>query len=528
MKIKLGAYLAPVAATLLLFLVACTSAAPTDSNAGESRAAADPAAGAAAASSRPAAIDRETLAAFAADQQAINAEWDKFHADFDTWRAGLTSCDRDAALTAAREFSGDFNAIAQQARDLPGTGITRKLAYDAIHAAAVEEAALRQLWDNWQPGSVNLLDERNAAAIMLRETADRLDELGELDKPEERAAAENFAQAFAPIDADWKAFHDRYDALRQEQAELFPAEVIPRLETLLNDFDLIIEASDKLPDADATEDIAQALAEAADREQDALLGLLEAFNDLAAAAAAEAEAQTQAVAEATESTNGLPDFGQIEEMEKEAAAIDDGAPADSEGRGDDAPAEPPPPEPVAEPEPEPEPVPLDNSHLFQDMDGEVENSDAVRKDARLDLENLIEKISEEDLAALDDFEEALTDLRQNWDAFHQDYDDWISAEGGCDRAAATQALAGFNQRFNELGAQVRGLSQAAALRPSSDLLVEALAGEAAALRSLHNLWRPFETDLYRDLDQQRVNADNLRRLADRRTQEVMERFGATP
>ena len=527
MKIKLGAYLAPVAATLLLFLVACTSAAPTDSNAGESRAAASPAAGAAASAiARPAGIDRETLAAFAADQQAINAEWDKFHADFDTWRAGLTSCDRDAALTAAREFSGDFNAIAQQARDLPGTGITRKLAYDAIHAAAVEEAALRQLWDNWQPGSVNLLDERNAAAIMLRETADQLDELGELDKPEERAAAENFAQAFAPIDADWKAFHDRYDALRQEQAELFPDEVIPRLETLLNDFDLIIEASDELPDADATEDIAQALADAADSEQDALLGLLEAFNDLAAAAA-EAEAQTQA-AEATDSTNGLPDFGQIEEMEKEAAAIDDGAPVDSEGRGDDAPSEPPPPEPVAEPEPEPEPVPVDNSHLFQDMDGEVENSDAVRKDARLDLENLIEKISEADLAALADFAEALTDLRQNWDAFHQDYDDWISAEGGCDRAAATQALAGFNQRFNELGAQVRGLSQAAALRPSSDLLVEALAGEAAALRSLHNLWRPFETDLYRDLDQQRVNADNLRRLAGRRTQEVMERFGAAP
>ncbi len=543
MNMKLGAGLAPVAAILLFFLLACTPAASsnTPSNTGDNGVgdAPTPDNGAlAGAESLTVAVDRETLAAFAANQQAINADWDQFHADFDGWRAGLTSCDRSAAWSAFRGFSGDFSAITEEARALPGSGITRELAYGAIDAAVLEESALRQLRDNWQPSDVALLGkvqvERNSASLLRRETADRLDELQDLDKPEERAAAEEFSEAFATIDADWKAFHDTYDALRKEQDELLPEAVVERLEALVKDFELIVDALDELDELAidaAIDDVAEELLEAASTELNELEALLDAFHDLADDLADEGMT-TEKVAEALE---------RAETVEKGLGAEPGGlgdtettdTDADAEQKTDDGEPKPP------EPEPEPTPVPgptsspapspaEDNSALFQDMDRRLKDSNRARKDAKRDLDTLVEGVSEKDLAALADFAAAFAELQRNWDAFHRDYDAWSSDEGGCDRAAAAQSLNRFDQRFNELGARVRGLSQASYLRPSSDLLAEAVGGEAAALRSLRNAWRPFETDVYRELDQERANADNLRRLAGRRTQEAMERFGAAP
>ncbi len=539
MNMKLGAGLAPVAAILLFFLLACTPAASsnTPSNTGDNGVgdAPTPDNGAAAgAESLAVVVDRETLAAFAANQQAINADWDQFHADFDGWRAGLTSCDRSAAWSAFRGFSGDFSAITEEARALPGSGITRELAYGAIDAAVLEESALRQLRDNWQPGDVALLGkvqvERNSASLLRRETADRLDELQDLDQPEERAAAEEFSEAFATIDADWKAFHDAYDTLRKEQDELLPEAVVERLEALVKDFELIVDALDELDELSidaAIDAVAEGLMEAASTELNELEALLDAFHDLAdERMTMEQEVKALERAETVEEELGA-ELGGPGDTETTDNDID----TDAEQKTDDGEPKPPEPEPTPVPGPTPSPPPSpseDNSALFQDMDRQLKDSNRARKDAKRDLDTLVEGVSEKDLAALADFAAAFAELQRNWDAFHRNYDDWSSDEGGCDRAAAAQSLNRFDQRFNELGARVRGLSQASYLRPSSDLLAEAVGGEAAALRSLRSAWRPFETDVYRELDQERANADNLRRLAGRRTQEALERFGAAP
>ena len=58
-------------------------------------------------------------------------------------------------------------------------------------------------------------------------------------------------------------------------------------------------------------------------------------------------------------------------------------------------------------------------------------------------------------------------------------------------------------------------------------MVEAVAREGAALRSLVSTWAPYESDVYRGLDEERDNAARLRRLAGLRTQEVMERSGVS-
>ena len=141
------------------------------------------------------------------------------------------------------------------------------------------------------------------------------------------------------------------------------------------------------------------------------------------------------------------------------------------------------------------------------------------------MDALIEGVSEEDKKALAEFTRAFAALMDDWDDFHQDFDQWVRTEGDCDRAEAINDLNRFNQGFSALTAQVRNLSQAAYLRPSSDLLSEAVEREGAALRSLASTWAPYESDVYRGLDAERANASELRRLADRRTQEVMERNG---
>ena len=167
----------------------------------------------------------------------------------------------------------------------------------------------------------------------------------------------------------------------------------------------------------------------------------------------------------------------------------------------------------------------DHSEHFDAFDETLDSTRAIRRKADRDLEDLVEGFSENDREALADFVAAFGELMDDWDAFHSEFDSWNRTEGDCDRAGATSALQLYNQRFSEIASRVRGLSQVSYLRPSSDLLSEAVEREGAALRSLSNTWAPYESDVYRGMDEERANADKLRRLADRRVQELLERNG---
>ena len=81
--------------------------------------------------------------------------------------------------------------------------------------------------------------------------------------------------------------------------------------------------------------------------------------------------------------------------------------------------------------------------------------------------------------------------------FIPEFDQWVRTEGDCNRASAISSLNRYDQEFSELGNRVRELSQASYLRPSSDLLAEAVEREGAALRSLASTWAPYESDVYR-------------------------------
>ena len=508
-------------------------------------------------------VSDEVVSDFASSQDSINADWDQFHVDFDKWRAGLTACDRTAVESALREFASDFAAITQQARGLPGKGIARELPDDAIAAANGEEASLRLLRDKWQPGNPALMEqtqsERANAAALLRSTQIEVDKLQEMDDPEDREIAKEFAEELAAVDEDWDAFYDSYNALADEQLDLDAAEIVTRLRELVSDHEDVLFALEDIPSDKVTDAVQEPLIEAAESEADALEELVDAMRREARgngesdngdesepstdSSVEEPEANGEAMSEGPEPD--LPDPGSVsapgtsnEGLQGHLNNVLADGPASIDSPADIAGA-------IESLVTSPFPVPTnqqgqaqesedssesggeiaDYTEHFDTFEDTLDDTRGIRRKAGRDLEDLVEGFSESDRNDLSEFVTAFRALMRDWDSFHEDFDTWVRTEGDCNRASAITSLNQYSQRFNELGTRVRNLSQASYLRPSSDLIVEAANREGAALRSLANTWAPYESDVYRGLDEERSNADNLRRLAIRRTQELMERNG---
>lgn len=511
-------------------------------------------------------VSPDLVREYAESQQTINEDWDSFHVDFDRWRSGINACDRAAAETALREFASDFAEITRQARNLPGKGIARELPNDVIAAAASEEASLRGLRDSWNPANTLLLENaqttRSESADMLRSTQIAVDRLQEMDDPEDRQIAKDFARELAPVEAAWDDFYDSYDALEDEYLELDASDIVSRLRDLVDEHDDVAQALTDVPSDKVTDPVQDPLIEAADSESEALGDLLDSMRRAARAEASSMEEEDEETADGEESGEGngengaMTGPGEMEEngngengngsspgtegtshqgslglaqgseqaspnvqggvsgtllvpFSRTTTEISDqqGSPQSTDGNGENG------------------DLPPDYSAHFDAFDETLDSTRAIRRKAERDLEDLVEGFSENDREALADFVMAFDDLMDSWEDFHVAFDGWVRTEGDCNRAGAASALQLYNQRFSEIGSRVRGLSQASYLRPSSDLLSEAVEREGAALRSLANTWAPYESDVYRGMDEERANADKLRRLADRRVQELLERNG---
>ena len=514
-------------------------------------------------------VSAELVQDHAEAQRSINEEWDEFHTDFDRWRSGIRACDRAAAETALRAFASDFGDITRHARNLPGKGIARELPDDVIAAAASEEASLRSLRDNWNPANTVLLEKaqttRAEAADMLRATQIAIDKLEEMDDPEDRQIAKEFASNLATVETAWDEFYDFYGALEDEHLELEASEIVSRLRELVGEHDAVVEALEEIPSDKVTDPVQDPLIEAAKSEAEALGDLLDAMrraarsesNNMDGNGEESSEGEESAEAKSGNGGNGAASEGEGEgengNGQSGVGSSQGSAPgslADGLGLADGAGQTPPSVQGGATP-PAGVPSPVattgasgqrgsaqasgdsaenggetpDYSEHFDTFEETLDSTRAVRRKAERDLEDLVEGFSESDRKALSSFTAAFGDLMDAWDDFHTDFDGWVRTEGDCDRAGESNALQLFNQRFSELGSRVRGLSQVSYLRPSSDLLSEAVEREGAALRSLANTWAPYESDIYRGMDEERANADKLRRLADWRVQELMERNG---
>ena len=457
----------------------------------------------------PSAID--AAQDFAQGYQDITAKVDELHLQFDEWQAGLNPCTQTAVHTDLRRFAGSFTSITQSARELTRASSSRDLADRLIEAAQAEENALRQLRDQWQPldtasaqnptgdseasneagtdngGSVNgsagsshgsLLEQvdstRSSSSAIMREVTDVLTDQEERTTAGALELLDDFSLAFQAANVRWDLYHQEYDSFRSEQSTLTSVEEITRLSGLVAQFSEVILAVRQLPRLDATEEVAELMAEAADAEDLALRKLRATF-------------QKSSDEETTPSASDV--------LDPELSSSGSGS------------------------------FVADDPSLSSVYESQVVSSNATRRQALNAMSQITRILSEDHQSGLAAFNAEYQALLDMWNGFHQDYDEWRRTEGGCDRQKAVEALVEFGVQMGQIAASVRDLPSANVLRPLEELLVVAVQREETAFRQLSDSWRPYDSDVYQQIHDQRLAAGRLIRQVGVGIQELLEQYG---
>ena len=508
MKLKTCIMQVVVAGAIVIFVAACSPSAPPQAAPAlpESQPAAAP---------TPVPVEAiRTAQQFAAAQAQIETDWDGYHREFDRWRAGLTSCSRDAAEESFRGFASDVSTISVQAKDLPRSADVRDLADMLVDAAEAEEAALRRLRDRWQPGNTALFEEveehRSMSISAQLSVADGLEDLIYVDS-EISDIIEEFAEEFETIGEDWKALQQGYAELRDGQDNLSKGETIEELGDLLDKFAKLREAIEELPSSVVTDRLIDDLLDALDEQMEALQALQGELEDTADSS----QDVPTAVPKAEPKPNAPPTIT-IATPEPPGTPGPPGTPEPENGVDDTDKA----------PEPTPE---ADNGVSFEDADDSADESDEVLAEVQAKTAEILEDPSaglDVDLEKVEEFEREYLTLVNAWDKFHAGYGRWRASDGGCDRAEVSAELAGFSETLGVLAGQVRNLPRVSYLRPMGNSLIEAVQGEQEAMRVLSYNWRPFSTDAFRAFDLKRNSSRELRRQTEVGVQELLTRFGS--
>ena len=401
--------------------------------------------------------------------QAIDQEWDQLHQDLDQWRAGLTSCHRSSVHEALQGFAAGFADVTAQAGDLPRTIITRELADILIAAAEEEGAAFRQLRDRWQPDDTALFElveqRRSDAASAQRNVEDRIFELREqleaAADPGERAALREFSDLLEAVTNDWNGFHDDYAELQAAAPHLDAFTLIAQLDGLITQFDAIVETIAGLPAEGARNAWPRRFEQ---RRRPSSRPCSHCIAGCRRASLLLPRARFLRTLQASRRVRPWAAWMRYSRRVKPLLSESAGQPRCW-----------------------------------------------LRTTRRRTLRRSRTSMT------------TTGSLLVAWDAFHQRYSDWRRTDGGCDRTEVLQSLDGFNLRMGDLGRDVRRLPQSSYLLPMYNLLVEAVDREEGAIRALRNSWRPFTVDAFKAVDQERVNANRLRRQADIGLQGLLDR-----
>ena len=505
---------------------------------------------------------KKTTTDFAAGYAELSKSWDDLHDDFDAWRQGLTSCEASSVQVAVHGFAGRSAGITVDAGSLPRGPMVRELSDSLIEAAEIEEEALRALAENRQPnnggaaasasssgntaaasdeksdengagasaaagktdsssnggaGSVyeGVALARSQASEIQKDVSDRLDDLQTRTSPDAQEEVNEFSAAVGELNEAWDQFHRNYDSFRSAEPNYSAAQRTRGINLLVNEFRGIVQSARDLPSAAGTDDVADMLAEAAESE-DLLLRNLR--GDLGQPgefvsnqpATEDDSSETSTPAPQVEGNGNLPPT-KPEPVEEESPAFGTGGSAGG-GTLDTGPSA------------EEEPSAADPS-VFHAFDAQLVESNTARRKAGQLLSKIEEDVSDDGREQVSGFAARHKRLVAQISDLRDDYDEWRSTEGGCDRAEVIEALGEFTARFSDLTADVRGLPRATFLRPMGELLVEAADREHRSVRDLRNAWEPFDSSVYDNLDRQRDTSDKLRRQVSSGIDELASRYG---
>lgn len=472
---------------------------------------------------------------FAEAQANIQADWDAYHQRFDSWRAGLTSCSRNAAEMSLRGFASDAAGISSLALDLPRSADTRALADLLVEAGEGEETAFRRLSIQWQPGTVSLfeaVDEaRFASNAAQTSVADGLYDLTFID-PDIQDTLDEFSSEFEKVADEWAELENDYEKVRDGQATMSAEESIDGLNGVVTDLKDVRSDIEELPSSAVTDRLVKDMLDAVDDQIDALQALIGDF-------------EGGGKGEETSSSKSADKSGQpltrssLFVLPPTPPGIQGGSPLPSSQEQDPDPQiqiDPPEGTPgEEEPPPAATPTPDGGNGAgtadvsFDDADDAFADAAGVRSDVRTRIEEIMDNPDEGldvDLESVKEFEAAYEDLVKAWDRFHAGYTDWRTTDGGCDREQVADALAGFSETLGGIAFAVRALPRDSFLRPMGNALNDAVQQEQEALRVLGYDWRPFSTDAFRAFDESRSRSLELRRETEVRVDELLTRFGS--
>ena len=528
----------PGALLLLLLLLACQQ---SDVDSTSPTAPTLPAAGQAA---KPlTAGEREAISDFSTQYEALEQEWAELRANFDGWRSGLTECHPSAAQEALGKFAASFKEVTDAARNLPRTTTTKELADLIIPSVEAEETALRTLRDRWMPANASFFEsveeERNAASQAQQATEDRSLELREQFEAGPTASeveeAKQFSLVFKQIEDNWEDYHDEYRILRNKEANLEVEDVVSSYEELAEAFSAIVESLEELEATEVLQGMIDRLDGAADDELDALGALIEALEagyavpapppedplmddgeEPMAAMASEATVPTEQAPAEDAPVNGegqVPSAG-AGERQAPGTGLTPGIVVGSQRST--VPGEVPPADLTEQDNGEP-------SIFHLELHDAYSESIAALDEVSQGIDEIVEDTSAEHLVDVMDFNRAYEKLLVKWESFHEEYDDWRSYGGGCERIAVLEDLDGFSASAAALSAKVRALPRTGYLLPAYTLVVDAAEREAEAMRALYSSWRPFAIDAFAAVEQERTNADRLTQQAMTGLQELTAR-----
>ncbi len=203
---------------------------------------------------------REAVDQFVEQRRLNQQARAQFHSEFDSWRAGLNSCDAISAQRAFEDFASDFNGVTALARNLPRTANTSEFADLVVDSVEEEAKALRALRDRWypnNPASRELVEARRSDAGVAQQQAggmasDLLRNAGTGSTATETAASAGFAESFGEIKETWETFHDDYTSQDGLSESDDPDETLKQFDKLIERFGEMIEESEEALDATAT------------------------------------------------------------------------------------------------------------------------------------------------------------------------------------------------------------------------------------------------------------------------------------
>ncbi|MBF8264313.1 MAG: hypothetical protein HW384_177 [Dehalococcoidia bacterium] len=152
----------------------------------------------------------------------------------------------------------------------------------------------------------------------------------------------------------------------------------------------------------------------------------------------------------------------------------------------------------------------------------------LRRDSTLLLESMASVSLQGNRPLLQQFSTSYGQVSKAWDDVLSQYDDWRNKGGDCDRNAVRQQLLERLNTFSALAQRVNALPQPTIVRPLAELMTQAAEKEETTLRQLRDNWKPYDSGYYQNYEKEWVAIDRLRRQAAAGLTDLVQKNNISP